>query len=266
MAGLLYFIDGKDRSIKLDEIHKLGLDYAFDKQPTPSGVSGRGPSGSAGVVLADPKRVPTDKIGYYLDKQTWLQMPGKPVWVGFYTDDRPKPEDLQREHPLPGYRVKLADGQEWVVPVALTPADSDGFQLQHVLPTIAVLSEEGELESGSVEAKYAPLLKVAMEWFRAVLRRDFAADPKQVADFPEFSSKTVFRNAMTVLAQNYRTGPVEIASLKLFNEECASNVLDCLIDKPSIIEFLEKKRDAVASGSPSVNAGPEASCQTTVQA
>ena len=90
MAGLLYFIDGKDRSIKLDEIHKLGLDYAFDKQPTPSGVSGRGPSGSAGVVLADPKRVPTDKIGYYLDKQTWLQMPGKPVWVGFYTDDRPK--------------------------------------------------------------------------------------------------------------------------------------------------------------------------------
>lgn len=39
-------------------------------------------------------------------------------WIGFWKEDRPLPEELQRDRISDGFPVALGDGREWVIPIA----------------------------------------------------------------------------------------------------------------------------------------------------
>ena len=244
MAGFLYYLPGPTtRSIK--QVREAGLSYAFDSdQCTPAGVMERGLDGGAGVVAADPSRV--DMIGLYPDKQTWRKIPGKEIWAGFYTDDRPKPADLERKNRLNGHLVELLDGNQWLCPVARSIGEQDGtLTWDYAVPTRSKLNDEGQFEEGGPIEKYAVLWELASRW------NDVRKGAFQESDCEtvSFSFDNVHHEAVAALATNYVIGPVECDLLGLLGQDAAVDILDALIDQPTWIDLLKKIADRLDTSS-----------------
>ena len=144
MAGLLYYVPGKQHGLKPDDLKALGLEDLFPPGTMVSRqVTGNGPDGSSGMILADGSTFSAAEeslIGYYPEArphptgiwQRWMPMANhkaKP-WIGFFPDSMPRPIDLQRPAGLmlPGHKVFLADGQEWIIPVARALVEDDGAE------------------------------------------------------------------------------------------------------------------------------------------
>jgi len=241
MAGLLYFLPGADRGIKIEQVRKLGLGYAFEDRCTARGVSG-GPGGAAGVVIADDGRVPPERIGYYPGRQRWRPIPKSEVQVGMYTDQPPGPEGLARSEQLPGHLVKLGDGGKWRIPVALAPMTEDGqVEPTIALPTLTDIDTAGEWILGGIAPNYEHLWLAACKWWNA--KRGAEVDDGAA----KFDGAALLDTALAALASNYRVGKIEVALLGLFDMAVAVRVCDALIDWPAVVEFLGKKE--VAGGS-----------------
>lgn len=172
MAGLLYFLTGEKRGIKLEQICAMGLAHAFEEgRCTPAEVT-HGPNGRAGVLLADDHRVPSHRIRYQPDAQSWRQIPKTQVWLGYYREDRPRPQELARATQLPGHLVTLADRQRWLVPVArgLSELEDDPAMLgwYSALPQSVGLDEDGNWAQDGHLPRYAGLWPVAQAWWDAL--------------------------------------------------------------------------------------------------
>ena len=68
MATFLYYLPERDSGIKIEDVRKAGLGYAFETACSPIGVA-RGPgdkpgAGPAGVVVADTSRLGDCPHGY----------------------------------------------------------------------------------------------------------------------------------------------------------------------------------------------------------
>jgi len=269
VSGLLYYIPGQTRAIKLEQLPELGLAHAFEGRLTPREVS-RGPDGDRGVVIADPDRLSEHLLGYWPERQTWHKIPGaadKPVWLGSPHGERVEPRDLIRETPLAGHWVHLADGQDWLVPVARGLADDeDSLTWYSALPAAVTLDDAGNWTRGGVVAKYQQLWQIACDWWDAVQ----AAPVEEVEDGDQgtarvrvrFSFENVCDAALVALATNYRLNKAEVAFLGLFDDACAREVLMALVDWPVAREFLKKKLAAAHAGS-STAAGPPAGTAAT---
>ena len=261
MAGLLYFLPGQGRGIGLEEIKTLGLGYAFDRKPTTPGVQ-RGPDGKAGILLADPRCVPEHRIKFYPDQQTWRRIPSIDAWVGLYTDDRPKPNDLIRQKTLPGHWVELGDGEEWLIPIARGLLEQeDGLVWYQALPEITTIDDEGDWIRAGVRPQYALLWQIALDWWDQIagLEESDEQEPEDkvrlVFDFERVSDA-----ALTALRTNYRVNRAEIALLAVFDDASKREILDALVDRPTMREFLRKKVAAAGSNS---GAGPAADTPPT---
>jgi len=246
MAGLLYFLPGRDRSIKLPDVKAAGLDYAFEDRCTPAGVE-RGPDGERGVIVADDERIEAHRIGYYPDKQTWRRIPGLDAWVGMYTDDPPEPTDLIRQRALPGHWVRLGDGHDWLIPVARAAAEQDSTLVWYqALPQATTIDEEGRWIQGGVLPAYQRLWDIAMRWWDAVVAAETIEESETSAKI-ELDFEEINDGALLALATNYRVGKAEVALLGLFDDQCVREILAALIDMPTIQAWLKKK--AAAAGS-----------------
>ena len=241
MAGLLYYLPGRDHAA-LGEAAELGLVHAFERELTPRQVTGAGPDGDRGVICADSTRVPG--FGFHADRQEWLKIPGNPAnaWVGRYTDKPTLPADLERDETLPGHLVKLADGREWLVPIARGWTEQDDKVCWYeALPTRTSLDEDGNWTQGEVVARLGPLWDAACRWWDS----SFAADGEEEAADRTADLRLDFagRNdaAVTVLAANYRLDRAEVALLGLFDRDTPGRILDAAIDLPSF-ELLSKKK------------------------
>lgn len=247
MAGFLYYLPGPVEGVTLDDARKAGIGYAFDSQNcTAAGVHANGlDEGRQGVIVADPNRV--ESIGLYPDKQTWRKLPGREVWAGFYTDDRPTPADLARKNQLNGHLVTLLDGNEWLCPVARGAAEEDGALVwYHALPVLSKLNDSGQFEAGDVVDQHSRLWDVAAHWFDVRMGALAESDGETVA----FSFDGLHKVAIEALAVNYVIWPVECDLLGLLTEQLAVEILDVLIDMPTRYELLKKITDRL-DGSPS---------------
>lgn len=238
MAGLLYYVPERKHAL-VDDLDELGLAYAFERDCTPRGT--RGPDGADGVILADCERV--ERIGYYADRQQWQKIPGNPAgaWVGRYTDGAIKPEDLERIETLPGHMVRLADGQEWLVPVARGWAEQGGEAVWYVaLPQKTQVDENGNWTQGDVLDRYGPLWQLARRWW------DFqfatAAEDEPEGAQPGFDFAARADAAVTALAVNYRLSPIEVSLLGLFADGIPQQILMAVVDWPTMQKFLKKKQ------------------------
>ena len=261
MAGFLYYLPGPVDGVTLDDARKAGLGYAFDSDGcTAAGVHANGlDEGRQGVIVADPKRV--ESIGLYPDQQTWRKIPGREVWAGFYTDDRPTPADLARKEQLNGHMVTLLDGNEWLCPVARGAAEEDGALVWfHTLPQRATLTDAGVIEPGDVVPKYAATWTLAEKWFDVRMGAFGESDGKTI----EFQYDGVIESAIEALAINYVVGVPEcVGLLGLLTEQLAVEILDVLIDMPTRYELLKKMTDRL-DGSPTDD-GPSAATPDTDQ-
>lgn len=266
MAGLLYWLPKLDRSIKIEDVRAAGLGHAFERglaANTFHGKDGKKPFGAAGVTFADPDRV--QKIGVY-DGQTWKQAPGQKFWIGWYDNQRPGPGDLARSKMLDGHCVRLADGNDYLAPVARGWNDSDDDPgWFHAVPRLTELDDAGNWIQGDVVAAYRPLWELATAWWdmknRAAEAVEEGAEQVRV-DFEIDTFAGLNDAAAFALGQNYRVSKYEIAALGLFDTHSAQRILDALVDGPTFRAWLEKKTPAageptsVADGS-SIDGGVE---------
>ncbi len=274
MAGLLYFVAGDGReAAKTQRIEELGLKYAFgDRPPTPCPVS-KGPCGGPGVVMAIDADLDGHALGYYPDKQTWLQIftPSAALpaqWVGCYTDSPPTPEQLQRKQLLPGHLVTLGDGHRWEIPIARTWLEEDGQAAWLVfLPRRMTLDEEGQFTPGNVLPQYGKLWDASAGYFdrltaaiRAQQKREEGKgkreEGKKAGEEEEGVSFLVDEDTcVDVLAANYRVGRAEVVLLGLltWNGPHARNILEAAIDLPGWRQ-IQKKLESAGSGTGSGSA------------
>lgn len=277
MSGLLYYLPECTRAIKVADLGKIGLGYAFDSRLVPREVQ-RGPGGDRGVVVADPDRLPEHLLGFWPEKQTWLKIPGLPdgkeAWVGRHNDQPVRPPDLVRESVLPGHFVTLADGNDWLVPIARgINADGDEPFGYPNLPQTVGVDDAGAWTQGGVVPKYRRLWEIATAWWDAFAAAgpgpddvdDVVVDDKRKVTI-EFDFPGVNDAALYALATNYRVGKAEVALLGLFDDRSTVEVLEALIDWPTVQAWIKKKvsETSTPDGS-STDAGPEASIPDTGQ-
>lgn len=112
MAQFLYYLE-KLAGATMDDIRRVGLDYAFDSDDFER-MQSSGPDGSRGLLIGNDKQ----KLGYYPEEQVWVSCNGGKYWMGYYEDQLPRPEDLKRDKVVSGLPVELTDKNEWELPQA----------------------------------------------------------------------------------------------------------------------------------------------------
>lgn len=258
MVGLLYYLPQQTRGITLADIKAAELGYAFEERFTPCEVRG-GPDKSGGVIVADDRGVPGHQIGYYPDQQEWRKIPGIEAWVGCYREAHPTPADLARTRMLNGHLVRLGDNQDWLIPVARGQIETDNQELRWyvALPEVIGIDDAGNWEPGAVLPQYAELWEIANRWWniQGEATAEKEADETAESVTVRFDFAGVNDAALSALATNYRMGKAEVVLLGLFNRRCLYDILNALVDIPTIEEFLKKKEEV--DGSPTADGLPD---------
>lgn len=247
MGAFLYFLPDV-QAAGLEVIERFGL---TDRLPPGSttwvGITGAGPEGKRGVMVAYQPPGEHVRLGYYADEQCWHRAPRADYLVGWWTEDPPTPTGLQRIDGLAGHAVQLGDEQEWIVPVAVLC--EGGNNLEQAL----TLGDAGELVA-NVAGKHARI------WEHALRVRDNAfigMGLRERGDVPELTEREEWDYAVEALALNYRVGAPEVSLLHLLTTTTMRAVLMAVVDVPTmqrIGEALlasEKKTATTPAGSAS---------------
>jgi hypothetical protein len=257
----LYFIPDRP-AIKPDEAAALGLGYAFERGLGIDCVEVQGgPDGRNGIVIAQQDAYLPGQLAYRKKLQNWRKFPDRDVWVGFYSDAPPGPEDLARTEQRTGIHVPLNDGRRWLVPLARSHSESpDGSECTayQTLIELPDFGPGGRLLPTRVPRESQALFDLAEAWLRV---RDGAAGDD---DHARFDYHGRLAAAAFVLQTNYRLGLVEAVYLELLSLTKSEQVLDALIDLDTLLAWCRKsesKKKAEASPSPAgyvSSAGPAA--------
>ncbi|MGB0714273.1 MAG: hypothetical protein ACPGXK_00230 [Phycisphaerae bacterium] len=242
MAGFLYYIPKVNNNEVTDQLIKAKeLDYALGSNRSVRGLM-KGPDGVEGVVIGNKRSIAAEKVGYFPDKQSWRQIPKSDCWVGMYNDDRPTPEDLVVPAPLGGHKVKLADDQMYTIPVALMY--SEEFRgPSPALPHSVDVTDDGDWTLGKVFGTYANLEELANQFWNAFamgIQSDEGSEDGQSGQV-KFDFAGVSDGALAALSTNYAVNKAEIVLAGLFGGSVQQEILQALIDWPSVQEFIKKK-------------------------
>lgn len=232
MSGLVYYLPGKS-AVKREDALAAGLGYAMERKLVSAGMSS-GPDGAGGAACMFADGNLAALAGAATRRGTWQQVPGSPAWVGFDPDERPAPPDLARAEQLDGHLTRLADGAEWLVPVARM------FDGEPALPR-SIGWDGSSWAPGDVLPQHQSL------WRQACRVYDLLAEGEGAAGRMIFSEECDL--AARALSCNYRLGPAEISLLGLFATGTQMAVLGALIDLPAIVE-LQKKTAATRGSAP----------------
>ena len=198
-----------------------------------------GPDGKHGAIVA------SDAVGavYVPDRQTWQRC--HHWWLGWNKATPPGPADLVRRDTLPGLPFRLADGHEWVVPVAeLRPKIEvfrDGAWRLEADPRHDALWAFAEKVR---EETWEPINEALMAWAAALSGIQEAEDADKVialatqthAAFLAAVAALSPSIAVSILDHNYRLGNEEVSALALLRQEPGSGIchkwqiLDTLVD------------------------------------
>lgn len=194
------------------------------------GVSG--PEGKRGRLLFNPrKKHPVAKLCCNLDAQTWRKMVDSDYWIGYWNDDPPKPEELEKETLIDYNEVKLYGGT-WKVPIAR------GFQEERMafdiaLPRTIDVNEAGDWCKGPVVKRFRHISDAAQKWF------DFKfQEPEEEIRVFETDMIDWCRD---ILSGNYYLSTMEFAMCEIETSD-RMPILDAAIDWRAMEDHLKKKR------------------------
>lgn len=243
MRRFLYWIPGgKPNDTSPERVRALGIGHAHDDGDRVRSASvSRGPDGGPGVVVGfNIPAADEDAVRYVPDRQAWVKVLGSDCMVGRYTDgEAMRPVDLLKTNTLDGHMVTLADGKQWLVPVARRVATEDGGVSGCVLPVSAGLDpESGTWRPDRIARKYQELWGVAMEWLDVIDAQQEAVDE---AGGAAFLFHQIMHGACVALGCNYRLGDTEADLLGLMDMEAAKAVMGALVDLPTFDRWAKKK-------------------------
>lgn len=194
----LYFFPGKvivdpkrfpDHAATLET---CGLTEVFrDASLSYREIVDRGPNGGGGSVVGFAGPTGGDTIGYYPDKQTWVEVKDAndvtTHWLGWET--LPGPTELLRGKPIDGVSLVLSDGNSWLIPVVSGPRVS--------LPQSLSMSSKGEL-TGVVKAGFDGIIMSGQKWHEVF-----------VTEGSTYGFSDAFNYIIELLSVNYRIGRQE---------------------------------------------------------
>lgn len=227
MAGFLYF-EPRDENLP-DEYRKRCGNGITDVHAGPNDR----PGALRGGHSYDRDNI-AYRIKYFPKEQTWRQIPGSECWIGYYNDDSPKPDDLAKEKKLPGHVV---DG--WTIPLARDFTNGRACNL----PRSMDLNESGDWIRGEVKREYRELWSIAVKWWDYIGQSP-GDDPVSVKLFDACEL------AMSTLSHNYDVGRLELAVLAVMTDEFVGDILDALVDVPSLNEIVKKNKAIEQSSTP----------------
>lgn len=216
---MLYFLPGLSRA-QLTPTALTGLhpDLHDAAQLVCCDVTGKGPSGTSGVVVADHPH-----SGYHPERQTWHHVAG--LWVGW--QDSPTPASLQRPIQIDGYLFELGDGQQWMCPVLRV----HGIRLN--LPSTWGLDAAGNF-SQQVLPGYEDEIELAEKIWQHV-----NGEP--------LTKPEAFSLCARLLAVNYRLSPAAVSALGLITSDNYQRVFQAAIDGPAIQALMQDKPAVAAA-------------------
>ena len=226
MAGFLYFAPARPR-VDRAWVTDHGPAYAFDDDDwgrMSQGELGQGPGDQRGCLFARRAGEP-HALGYAPDRQRWAKAAGSgEYWLGYDTAEPPTPAHLERAEIIDGHLVRLGDGQQWLVPVARM------FSGGTALPQAIVLGPNGEKVLRALPAYVA-----------------IARHADRVATDIHIGMSDGWDIAVEALALNYRIGPDEASLLQLLTTPIVPNVLEALVDVPTLRAVARQRLEAAAS-------------------
>jgi hypothetical protein len=241
----LYFIP--DRTNAPPEVlAELGI-AAVLGCPAATGYIDAGPSGAGGVLVAASVGPPT-ALAFRKDRWRWIPRhdaaePAKVIYHLGVPQPPPGPEDLARPEMLAGKAIILADGREWIVPLARY---YDGGT---PLGRRVTLDEAGNEVLGVLEARRG-LWEAACEvWEEFVAQQALDSESQGQAVATDRKAReggmTLLRAkqiASMALGANYRVGEFEVSALGLLSTENIHAALAAMADVDGFCEMLKKKR------------------------
>jgi hypothetical protein len=244
LSGFLYFIADMMDAPEPDKLKAAGIAHAFENSPAYRAIGGSGPSGGGGMLLGTEHTAMGETIGYYPQRQTWRQHPlFPPTWLGLYNEAKPSPDDLVRKEQGRGYRIRMGDEQDWLIPTALKFMEQgDGGGYVNILPHRMALDEQGRFARTTVQERYAGLADKAQAFFDWYVGIVSGGDEKITVEDADIAALVV-----EALSINYRVGSVEIDTLGLLTEQTIMQAGRAVIDWPFYVEHCKKKMTAAST-------------------
>lgn len=250
--ALLHFIEHDAGDGMIDPEHArvvlrtVGLDDQYPQSVPLTCTIGKGPDGRVGVLVADSRSL-TGPLVYEPDRQTWLPRHTEPASFCGVGSQRPTPESLARERQLDGHYCTMGDGQDWLAPRARMYSHVEGqIGCQTALPVRAALDEAGNFTPGEIVPRHRALWDDASRWFDV-----FAAANGDGGNGEPTKQAIDFADAHEICARaigtNYRIGKHEAVLLELFDDNTVRDVLDALIDWPTVMQLQKKTDEPVAT-------------------
>lgn len=216
VPGFLYFKPNYTGQVSPASIAAWGLAYAFPTSPAGSVCMGSTPSRTPGVVFAEDVRHQGHAIGMHVDRQAWRKIPGSDLYVGYWRDHKPTPRELARPLLIPGYRVRLADDQEWQVPL-VRRFDTEQLASVSNLPCYMELDEDGTWRRSRVLGVHAHLWELTQPVADALLG-EYVEGRTPVVD-----DRAIMAALVALLQANYVVGPAELSLLEAFTSEASTH-------------------------------------------
>jgi hypothetical protein len=236
MNGFVYFLPGCSTAGG-DVLAGMGLADVLDG-PRSCGHVADGPGGEAGMMVR--------LAGVEITPTRWIPATEtRPYRIGYDPDHPPGPEDLMRRNVLRGPALTLADGRDWVCPVARL------FTGENLLPKTYVLDEDGNEAVRTVD-RYAGLWDTACEFLRRYI--GVTVEGEEVRD-PGLSPAEILATAVTALGANYHVGDAELRLMAALDDSACLAVCRALVDFETIerlctkaSEDEHKKNDCTTTG------------------
>lgn len=229
-AGLLYYLPGA-KGCTPEILERFGLTELF-RGGSPESCESAGPDGKGGVIVRVTPERPIDgavkpRVGFFRDRQIWEEARAADgsgaYWLG--REFPPLPVDLQRPELVGGHRVRLEDGNDWLVPCARV------FPTGTNLPEAMSLGPNGEIVY-EVLPRFIEISKRAarvwdyFQWLYGTREKEI----EQITD------REAFEIACAALGINYRIGLREASFLRLLSTRNYIRVLEALVDMPTVLE------------------------------
>jgi hypothetical protein len=219
MRSILYFIPTTNLVLSPELVRSAGLAYTLDASSATAVGLQNGPGGTAGVLVTAAGAAQSDGPPKYdATCQRWVRGPGGRYHVGVRSDDRPGPYELARSRIYGDAPIKLADGNEWIIPRCLGPVKDR----PPTLPAMLDLAEDGETILVRDHPDFAKLLERVRRYWDYWIQTPGAAEP---------DSRERVQLAVDLLALNYRVSIVEaVALLSLLSTDDVAAVLRTAVD------------------------------------
>jgi hypothetical protein len=233
VSGFLYFAPGISRTVTPDLVKAFGLGYAFEGRVQSGQCANHTPTGTAGTVFADPSRVPDGRVKMDMENQSWRKMPRpgqQDVYVGYWRDSKPGPEQLKRSKRVGGYEVTMVDGSRWTIPLVMH-FEKTREELLSGLPTKMALDDNGDVVCGDVIDRYQFLFD-AMSDYAAAMQAG-----KLIELLESLPLSRVCRDARTLLQANYVVDLPEIHALDIWQLSRADECMEAVAILLAAIDF-----------------------------